>query len=542
MWFGSELSGFQASAQTTTACSRPTKGTEVTLPLSADPSSLMAIVGTTSFGQKVSSTSSVQDPSSMPASILGYLDTLPEVRSQFSDIPVTSCAYLAPRPEECTVVKTLTSTSCLSGSGNLTRTACTEKVVTVTSTIAAAASSTGLGPIFVPRRSAAYLTYNTLTPSGDAGAAALDKAPVETTSTTSRSQSKETETGFTFERVPSITAAAEAPEDSKPTSKLGETSHAAESQPAEAVISALVSLAVASQDTAKATESGDTTEGHQTGNAENQQSASDGVVEHSETQSIGNLLGALQGVASQAATSQGLAATPVPQEVHSETREVEPQTGSGSSKDASSIALSATATAASVSDTIPTVLPVFTLQGQTVTAGGAATFGGNAVSELPNQGGVVIGPDHTVDLSDGEGTTISRQSSQQPITVSRSGSAFIVNGQTLPANREITAGQATASASTTGSSAILYIDGTPVSTISTAGGSSSTSSTGVGGYINSGIGGDGASASSDGSAANATGSATTPFTGDGSRASVLGWSNGVRTMSLLSFLGVVCLL
>jgi hypothetical protein len=550
MWFGRELSGFLASDTATTTlstCSRPTKGTELTLPPSADPSSLVAIVGTTSFGQKVSSTSSKQDPSLMPSSILGYLDTLPEVREQLNGVPITSCAYLAPQPERCTVVETVTSTGCGSGSGNLTR-ACSEGVATVTSTIAASAP-TGLGPIFVPRRPAAYLTYNTLTLSKGAGAA-LNDVPVETTSTTSRIQSKETETGFTFERIPSITAEGESAKDSTPTAEPVDASHAAESQPADAIVSALVSLAAASQDTAKPTEPGGTTDDSRTGDDEGQQPAPDGVVEQSNTQSIGNLLSALQGVASQAATSQGSAAASLPQESHSATGEVEPQTGDENPADGSKEAPSTTANKPLVPDTMSSVLPIFNFQGQTVTAGGAVTFGGNAFSQLPDQEGVVIDHDRTVLLSDGEATILSQQSSQPPITISCSGSAFIVNGKTMPANQEITAGQTTASASASasGPSAVLYINGTPIPLTSTADGGSPTSSTGMGGYINSGIGGDAGSGrpegsgSPDGNSANATDGAVTPFTGKGSRASLWGGTGAGCMLGLLAVLGVVCML
>jgi hypothetical protein len=79
----------------------------------------------------------------------------------------------------------------------------------------------------------------------------------------------------------------------------------------------------------------------------------------------------------------------------------------------------------------------------------------------------------------------------------------------------------------------MYIDGTPFWTEA----ASSASSTGMGGYIYSGIGGDGSSATSDGSSASTTGDAATPFTGDGLRTSLNGWS----LVGLLAFSGVVCL-
>jgi hypothetical protein len=641
MWFGGEISGFPGSESSdqnlpvSTTCSTG-RGAEITLPLSADPSSLVAIVGTTFFGQQVNSTSSVPYPSLLPTSILGYLDTLPEVREQLGNIPITSCASLTPQPEKCTIVVTSTSTSCLSGSGNLTNTRCTEKVVTVTSTIAEEDRSLSespplmtTSPVLVPRKPAAYLTYNTLPLSDDREGAALDQATPGTTPTSAGTQSKETQPGHTFEKIQSITAEGDSPKDSKPTSIPGGTSPTAEFQPAEAVINALVSLAVASQNSAKSTEPVGTTDDSRTDDAESQQLASDGAIDRPETQSIENLLDALQAVASQAATTQGLAATVIPQDPSnvkspSNTGEVEPQTGDGDPEDATNAEPSATATQKSISDTITNSLPIFTFQGQTITAGGtmtfggnvvsqlpnadgvvidhdrtvflnggeatilppqgsqqpitvsrsgsafivngqtipadqeitagqttqaitagsAVTFGGNAVSKLPNADGVVVNHDRTVILSDGGATTLPQQDAQQPITISRSGTSFIVNGKTVPANQEITVGQTTVSASISGSSAVLYINGTPVpqTTTAGAGGSSTPSSTGVGGYINSGMGGDVADASSDGTSANVTDGSVTPSTGDGSKAVILSWSCGGIAVGLVAGLGLVCLL
>jgi hypothetical protein len=640
MWFGGELSGYlAASAQSlpiSTTCSAG-KGAEVTLPLSADPSSLVAIVGTTFFGQQVRSTSSVPYPSLIPSSILDYLDTLPEVRDQFNDIPITSCAYRTPEPDKCTVVVTSTSTRCISGSGNLTSTHCTEKVVTITSTVAEEDRSLSLsespplmtnGPVLVPRRPAAYLTYNTLPLSEDGAEAALDQATQGPTSITSDTQSKQTGSGVTFERLPSITAEEETPKDLKFTSTPSEASHTAEPQPAEFVISALASLATVSQNAVKTAENQATTEYSHTDEAGNQQPASGGTVDQPDTYSIGKLMSALQVVASQAVTSQGLAATSIAQhpsnvQSPSNTGEVEPPTESGSSEDASRAALSATATEPLVSGTTSDVMPIFTVQGQTLTAGGAVTFGGsevsglpnydgvivdhrytlllpdgeattlsqqdsqqpitisrsgsafivngqtipadqditagqttqaitagsavtfggNAVSKIPNADGVVVHHDHTVILSDGGATTLPQRDSQRPITISRSGTAFIVNGKTAPANQEITAGRTKASASASGSSAVLYINGTPVpQTTSADVGESSRPSTGVGGYINSGIGGDVASASSDGTPANAADNTVASSTGDGSRASSLDWSCGGWAAGLFAFLSIVCLL
>jgi hypothetical protein len=637
MWFGGEISGFLGSESSdqnlpvSTTCSTG-RGAEITLPLSADPSSLVAIVGTTFFGQQqVNSTSSVPYPSLIPTSILGYLDTLPEVREQLGNIPITSCASLTPEPEKCTIVVKSTSTSCLSGSGNLTNTHCTEKVVTITSTIAEEDRSLSespplmtTGPVLVPRKPAAYLTYNTLPLSDDRAGAALDQATPEPTPTTADTQSKETQPGHTFENIQSITAEGDSPKDSRPTLIPGGISPTAELRPAEAVINALVSLAVASQNSAKSTEPVGTTDDSRTDDAGSQQPASHGAIDQPETQSIGSLLDALQAVASQAATTQGLAATVIPQDPSnvkspSNTGEVEPQAGDGDPEDATNAEPSTTATETSISDTITNSLSIFTFQGQTVTAGGtmtfrgngvsqlpnadgvvidhdrtvflnggeatilrpqgsqqpitvsrsgsafivngqtipadqkitagqttqaitagsAVTFGGNAVSKLPNADGVVVNHDRTVILSDVGATTLPQKDAQQPITISRSGTAFIVNGKTVPANQEITVGQTTASASASGSSAVLYINETPVSTMS---GGSPATSTGVGGYINSGMGGDVADASSDATSADATDDTVAPSTGDGARASMLSWSCGSWAAGLFAFLSVVCFL
>jgi hypothetical protein len=95
---------------------------------------------------------------------------------------------------------------------------------------------------------------------------------------------------------------------------------------------------------------------------------------------------------------------------------------------------------------------------------------------------------------------------------------------------------ASASASASGSSAVLYINGTPVlqTTTADAGGSSTPSSTGVGGYINSGMGGDVADASSDETSANATDGSVTPSTGDGSKAVILSWSCGGMAVGFIA--------
>lgn len=79
--------------------------------------------------------------------------------------------------------------------------------------------------------------------------------------------------------------------------------------------------------------------------------------------------------------------------------------------------------------------PIFTFDGQTLSPGNAATFGGSPVSEAPDGDGVVIDGARTVLVSDGQATTV-QQSGLGPLTVSRSGSILVVDGQTLSlANR-----------------------------------------------------------------------------------------------------------
>lgn len=207
---------------------------------------------------------------------------------------------------------------------------------------------------------------------------------------------------------------------------------------------------------------------------------------------IGNLWSAIQSVASNVVNSQGPVPTPTP----------------GSSPGADQAANNP---------------PVFTFQGQTLSPGNAATFGGSPVSELSGQDGVVIGSTQTVLVSDGQATTI-QQSGLGPLTVSRSGSVLVVDGQTLFPGQKVTAGQTTVSlAQSTG---VLYVNGAATTlagpsitiggTVYTASAGASTSGGDLGGYIYSGIGGSSTSGSPQNSgSANETGA--TPSTGSGSR-------------------------
>lgn len=206
----------------------------------------------------------------------------------------------------------------------------------------------------------------------------------------------------------------------------------------------------------------------------------------------GNLWSAIQSVASNAANSQGPVSTLSPE----------------GSPDAEQAASSP---------------PVFTFQGQTLSPGNAATFGGSPVSELSGQDGVVIDGTQTVLISDGQATTI-EQSGLGPFIVSRSGSVLIVDGQTLSPGQQVTAGQTTVSlAHSTG---VLYVNGVATTlagpsitiggTVYTAPTDASSSGGDLGGYIFSGIGGSSASGKPQNSgSANEPG--VTPSTGSGSR-------------------------
>jgi hypothetical protein len=183
--------------------------------------------------------------------------------------------------------------------------------------------------------------------------------------------------------------------------------------------------------------------------------------------------------------------------------------------------------------------PVFTFQGQTLSPGNAATFGGSSVSELSGHDGVVIDSTQTVLVPDGQATTI-QKSGIGPFTVSRSGSVLVVNGKTLSPGQQVTAGQTTVSlAQSTG---VLYVNGAATTlagpsitiggTVYTAPADASTSGGDLGGYIYSGIGGSSASGSPQNSgSANETGS--TLSTGSASR--VRRWDSYSWAMIIFAF-------
>jgi len=251
---------------------------------------------------------------------------------------------------------------------------------------------------------------------------------------------------------------------------------------------------------------------NQDGKADDNGNTSDTPQEGSDSgpAGIGNLWSAIQSVASNVANTQGPVST-------------SPPAGpSGAVQAANSP-------------------PVFTFNGQTLSPGNAATFGGSPVSEAPDGDGVVIDGTQTVLVSDGQVTTI-QQSGLGPLTVSRSGSILVVDGQTLSPGQQIIAGQTTFSlAQSTG---VLYVNGAATTlagpsitidgTVYTAPADASTSGGDLGGYIYSGIGGSETSGSSQNNSgsANETGSVT-PSTGSGSR--TRRWDSYIWVLIILVF-------
>ena len=190
--------------------------------------------------------------------------------------------------------------------------------------------------------------------------------------------------------------------------------------------------------------------------------------------------------------------------------------------------------------------PVFTFQGNTLGPGEAATFGGSPVSELPGQDGVVIDGTQTVLVSDSQATTF-EHSGLGPLTVSRSGSVLVFNGQTLSSGQQVTAGQITVSLGQ--STGVIYVNGAATTlagpsiaiggSVYTAATAGSTTSEDLGGYIYSGIGGSAESTSERSRSESASGTGPTPFTGAGSRSEEwcpYGWAFAVLALWLTQLL------
>lgn len=80
------------------------------------------------------------------------------------------------------------------------------------------------------------------------------------------------------------------------------------------------------------------------------------------------------------------------------------------------------------------------------------------MSVAADSNAVIIDGSRIVQLPDGQVTTVI-QSDQEPITISRSGSVYIADDQTLPPGQQVTVGRTTASLGS--STGVLYVNGAP---------------------------------------------------------------------------------
>lgn len=547
---------------TTTKCAQSTELSDLTLPPTADPSSLIGLPRSSDFAQ---------DQIPIPVSILNYLDSLPEIQDQFNHVPLTSCSAVVQYPEVCTSVIVSTSTSCLStvGSGNLSRTHCSEVPITTTTTVfSEAAHSTeamSTNPVFIPRKPAAYLTYNTLSPSSGASDPTPDLISDVVASETLPFH-KATEQGPTSTVEPDVPPSKESTktEDSGSSGQPGGMPNPGDQSPSRetttpegnsngqnqsddnnndssagsglanigSAIGALASKVSASQGgTTAPTLTNEPGDGHDAGAAP-QPTLSGGV---------GNLWSAIQSIASHVAGSDGAVVAspaedatdgPTPESAHTSQQNA----GNGATAETNNIGK---ATGSTAPGSAENGVLAFSIAGETLSPGAAVTFGGSHASELPDGNGVVIDGSQTVQLSDGQTTTL-HQSNHEPMIISRSGSIVAINGKTLSPGQQITADQTTASLAQ--STSVVYVNGAPVTlagtsitlggTIYTALPGSPTSSDGLGGYIYSGIGGSTGTAADGGShsVTESTTGAAPASTGAGSRLAARIWYSMIMAM------------
>lgn len=435
------------------------------------------------------------------------------------------------------------------------------------------------GPVLVPRKPAAYLTYNTLTPSSDSADSQANLAsqvmatpthpkhqesmfestsmsrpprtltPAIATKPGSRSTASPNDVGETTrggELPPQKTAepGSSSPDDGSPEKgddNSGPDTPQQDSQPAparpgssqmpsdnsgnsgsgfqniESAIGGLASQASALRGTSTEASSGE--KPHDNGQLSGAPRPQTTV-----GPSLGNLWSAIQSIASHATFT--LPAREVASVDEPASSSVSQQdTAAGESENAHDADNDPTATGPAAPGVTTNGAPIFVIEGKTLGPGDAATFGGNPLSQLPGRDGVVIDGSQTLHVSDGQATTIQQSGGNVPITVSRSGSVLIVNGKTLRPDQQFTVGQTTVSlAKSTG---VLYVNGAATTmagpsitvggTVYTAPADASTSGGDLGGYIYSGIEGSGTSGSSRSESTSDTG--VTPSTGIGSRSS-----------------------
>lgn len=455
----------------------------ITLPETTDPALFIV----------PASPASRTDNSALPTSLVDYLDGLPTVREQFYGLSLATCLPPAPPQGRCTTVMVESSTSCSTISGyNRSSTPCVTFPVTNTVTLNPSVVASPEAHTVASRATAASLLYATSTSllqdSGSTNSIPDDSFTTEDGDEPDKTNEEDDDSDNNGQGSSSAAAAeddsSESEEDAQDTgSSLIGAGSATPTSPAHSGVEAgtgqdddpeIESGSASNRGSAQDEQQGSDDPPSSTGPQQGSQSASGQTSDDQEDSTdqsdaglgTGNLQDAINEVVSKAVASQ------------QENSQV-----ANNDEDATPLA--------------------FVFQGQTITAGDTATFGGIPISGLPNQEGIVIDDSQTVSLPDVQATTL-RQEGEQPVTVSRSGSAYVVDGQTVLPDQAVTAAPTTAFlAQSTG---VLYVNGIPTTLggpAVTLGGSAYTavetpeSGDDLGGYINSGIGGNGTSNPTD---------------------------------------------
>ncbi|KAL1587928.1 hypothetical protein WHR41_03349 [Cladosporium halotolerans] len=538
----------------------PTKDTSaIVLPATADGASLILPLDTVSH----------KGPGAVPTPVLQYLDTLPEIQQQFSHVPLTSCSLAAPisQPSLCTSTTVTTTVECATETpealkaskfhfknetstapGNETETdsatdlpseSCvtTVKTIEVTRTQTTTQTSATITGETAKKKTAGALTTvtgNAVFSPAQAGVETPSPKPVPATN----ENPPQPETGGQGE-AGGGGGGGEGTSESSAGTGGGSTSGQGESAGGggEGTSGSSAGSGGGSTDEQAGGQagqgggegsSGSGQAGADTGNGGG---GGDQADSGNNNAGSGNLVDAIQQAASQAAAGEGTAAAGGGEEAAA-TGQPNAAGGQPANNNEGQPGAAGAPASNAGSATTAAQAPAFNIAGQTLTPGGAATFGGAAVSELPGQNGVVVGGSQTVQLAEGQATTIPQPGGGRPIEVSRSGSAFIVDGQTLGSpGQEITAGGTEVSLGQ--GTGVVYVNGVPTTLGGpslTLGGQTYTAdavggaagSGGVGGYIYSGMGG-GASGGGAGGGGEAGETGVEPFAGVGARVKEVVW-------------------
>lgn len=445
------------------------------------------------------------------------------MREQFYGLPLAACLPPAPPQGRCTTVVVGSSTSCSTISGyNRSSTACVTIPVTDTVTLNPGVVTSAHASTAAPRATAASLLYATSTSllrnSGSTNSIPDDSFTTEDGDEPDTTNEEDDDSDHNGQGSASAAAAeddsSESEEDAQDTgsSLIGAGSATPTSPPHSGA------EAGTGQDDGSEMDPGSASNG---GSAQDEQQGSDDPPSST---------GPQQG--SQSASGQ------TSDDQEDSTDQSDAGLGTGNLQDAINEVVSKAAASqqenSQVANNDEEATPLaFVFQGQTLTAGDAATFGGSPLSGLPNQEGIVIDDSQTVSLPDGQATTL-RQEGEQPVTVSRSGSAYVVGRQTVLPDQAVTATPTTAFlAQSTG---VLYVNGIPTTLEGpavTLGGSVYTaveppeSGDDLGGYIYSGIG-ETASAGGNGTS-NPTD--VVPFTGSAAKSTAAGSLLWIATLA-----------